>query len=433
MALCHNCDDTRIEYIGNGTQEDYTFPFEYNERNDVAVAYWNADYQVWEPITTGWVFLNDTTLRFDTAPEVNQKLIIYRCTDLSPLPAEFYPGTAIKAQDLNDNFFVLKSAIEEARCAISRQDEKAEEKYWNKVTYDEVATGVEPDIGETVYSTDRWVCTDDAVASTGAICEYVAQELAEEIVTEADVQDGRWTQNTSPLDTDDKVPSTAAITERLDPYFQDYVPSDTPRWRMPGKVWFDNDRVETKFWDQANQTWVTSGVAGPPGPTGPKGTYQTIVSDTAPTQRTDSSALQNGDVWFNSTNAELFVWYDDGQPDSILGKQWVQAVGGAKGVQGEQGGQGPIGPVGPPQNVIVSDTAPTQDENGDPVEEGDLWWNSYDGNLYIYYVDNTGPQWVSCTKSAAGGGQGVVYEFNAPLYELNNIVNFDINLLNTIP
>jgi hypothetical protein len=202
---------------------------------------------------------------------------------------------------------------------------------------------------------------------------------------------------------------------------------------MPGKVWFDNDRVETKFWDQANQTWVTSGVAGPPGPTGPKGTYQTIVSDTAPTQRTDSSALQNGDVWFNSTNAELFVWYDDGQPDSILGKQWVQAVGGAKGVQGEQGGQGPIGPVGPPQNVIVSDTAPTQDENGDPVEEGDLWWNSYDGNLYIYYVDNTGPQWVSCTKSAAGGGEGVVYEFNAPLYELNNIVNFDINLLNTIP
>ena len=32
MALCHNCDDVRIEYIGNGSQTDYTFPFEYNER-----------------------------------------------------------------------------------------------------------------------------------------------------------------------------------------------------------------------------------------------------------------------------------------------------------------------------------------------------------------------------------------------------------------
>ena len=58
-----------------------------------------------------------------------------------------------------------------------------------------------------------------------------------------------------------------------------------------------------------------------------------------------------------------------------------------------------MGPVGPPQNVIVSDIAPIQDENGDPIEEGDLWWNSSDGNLYIYYVDDTGPQWVSCTKS----------------------------------
>ena len=47
----------------------------------------------------------------------------------------------------------------------------------------------------------------------------------------------------------------------------------------------------------------------------------------------------NGDVWFNSTNAELFVWYDDGQPpDSSRSKQWVQAIGGA----------GPQGPPGEP-------------------------------------------------------------------------------------
>ena len=48
MALCHNCDDARIEYIGNGNQTDFTFPFEYNERTDVAVAYWNEDLYVWE-------------------------------------------------------------------------------------------------------------------------------------------------------------------------------------------------------------------------------------------------------------------------------------------------------------------------------------------------------------------------------------------------
>ena len=60
-----------------------------------------------------------TTCTFDEAPETDQKLIIYRCTDLTPL-SEFYPGTAIKAQDLNDNFFIL-AAIEDANYGNARE------------------------------------------------------------------------------------------------------------------------------------------------------------------------------------------------------------------------------------------------------------------------------------------------------------------------
>jgi hypothetical protein len=350
MALCHNCDDVRIEYIGNGSQTDYTFPFEYNERTDVAVAYWNADYQVWEPVAAGWVFLNDTTLRFDPAPETDQKFIIYRCTDLTPLPAEFYPGTAIKAQDLNDNFFVLKSAIEEARCEAQRWSEVSEEKYWNKVPYEEVVAGINPDVGETVYSTDRWVCTDDAVATTQAICDYVEEEIEIRKVVEKDNYEGRWIQN-STNDDDDHFATTAAITDRLDPFFQENTPATSP-WRMPGKLWFDNDDATTRIWDQTNQTWVAAGMTGPPGPIGPTGTYQTIVKDTAPTRRVDNSPLINGDVWFNSTTAELFIWYDDGNPAGSRAKQWVQAIGGS-------GSQGPPGPPGSYTFIqpIVHDTA----------------------------------------------------------------------------
>ena len=40
MALCHDCD-AKIEYIGNGSQTDYSFPFEYNKKSDVSVAFWN--------------------------------------------------------------------------------------------------------------------------------------------------------------------------------------------------------------------------------------------------------------------------------------------------------------------------------------------------------------------------------------------------------
>ena len=130
MALCHNCDDTRTEYIGNGSQTDYTFSFEYYKKSDVSVAFWNEELIAWEdqPVNEGWVFLNETTIRFSPPPEDGQKFIIYRCSDLSPLPAEFYPGTAIKAQDLNDNFFVLSSAIEETRCSIERLEDTLDER-----------------------------------------------------------------------------------------------------------------------------------------------------------------------------------------------------------------------------------------------------------------------------------------------------------------
>ena len=196
MALCHNCDDVRIEYIGNGSQTDYTFPFEYNERQDVAVAFLECRLSgMGTSKLTGWVFLNDTTLRFDEAPENEQKLIIYRCTDLTPLPAEFYPGTAIKAQDLNDNFFVLRNAIEDAKCATERWMKRQRRKYWNKVPYEELTQMPQPDYGETIYSTDRWVCTDDAVATTEAICDKIEEEIDLTKVTEKDNREGRWIQD----------------------------------------------------------------------------------------------------------------------------------------------------------------------------------------------------------------------------------------------
>ena len=41
-------------------------------------------------------------------------------------------------------------------------------------------------------------------------------------------------------------------------------------------------------------------------------------------------------------------------------------------------------------SITVSDTAPT-----DPApENGDLWWKSDDGKLFVYYVDGDSSQWV---------------------------------------
>ena len=53
--------------------------------------------------------------------------------------------------------------------------------------------------------------TDDAIATTEAICEKIEADIAEILVTEPDVRDGRWLQNNSTLDIDTFVPTTAEL------------------------------------------------------------------------------------------------------------------------------------------------------------------------------------------------------------------------------
>lgn len=53
------------------------------------------------------------------------------------------------------------------------------------------------------------------------------------------------------------------------------------------------------------------------------------------------------------------------------------------------------------EGVIISDTAPTTREDGKPLQAGDQWWDSTQGTLYLYYVDDDEGQWV---QSAGDGG-----------------------------
>ena len=228
-------------------------------------------------------------IRFNVTPEYGQEFIIYRCTDLEPLPAEFYPGTAIKAQDLNDNFFVLKTAIEEARCAINRNDDKSEEKYWNKV--------------------------EDTI-----------------------IREQQINGEAEPLLDDEYIFTAAASVARHDSYVQDSRPASLP-YEQPGKVWHDTDAFLDYFWDDNANTWVSfnkSGTNGPPGPAGPPG--KVIVGDTPPTSYPESGSneerdLESGDLWFDSFHVIMYIWYEDN-----TGGQWV-----ATALPGPPGPQGPPG------------------------------------------------------------------------------------------
>ena len=88
---------TEQSYTGNGSTTNYSFTFPYLKSTDVEV-------QVDATVTTAWTFANATTVQFNTAPSNGAKIRILRKTSVDNLTATFYAGSAIKSEDLNDNF-----------------------------------------------------------------------------------------------------------------------------------------------------------------------------------------------------------------------------------------------------------------------------------------------------------------------------------------
>ena len=58
--------------------------------------------------------------------------------------------------------------------------------------------------------------------------------------------------------------------------------------------------------------------------------------------------------------------------------------------------------------AIVSGVAPTTRLNGDPLQDGDLWWNSDSdgGILYVYYEDADSGQWVEASPAGGSSPEG---------------------------
>ena len=115
-------------------------------------------------------------------------------------------------------------------------------------------------------------------------------------------------------------------------------------------------------WNGTDYVWVAQASGG--------GGASVSVSDSAP------SSPSSGDLWFNSTDTKMYVYYSDGSSS-----QWVQT--------------NPTGSTttGGGSSVTVSDSAPA-----DP-SEGDMWFDSRYAVLLVYY----GTQWVNVSGESGSG------------------------------
>ena len=240
-----NCNAVQIEYDGNGSLTDYTFPFLYQIEEEVHVEKWNADTLRYDRITRDqWSFKNATTVEFVSAPDYTFRIM--RETDLEDL-AVFYPGSSIKSDDLNDNFEQLKFAIEEGWCRVSTE----------------------------------FYCYLD---------EYIFDKR--DLVRYQDQRTGTWPQPNNVEATDEVVTSGAAQAERWDTYMSDNVPAKTGANDQPagertqgGKRWYDTDKVLNYIWNDEIEAWVDYNLAGPQGPKGADGHHtgdQSFTSNKRP-------------------------------------------------------------------------------------------------------------------------------------------------------
>jgi hypothetical protein len=100
---------TSIEsnYVGDGNTKLYTITFPFITQDDVTVALNGV-------LTSQYTFANNYTISFNTAPLTGVAIQIKRDTQTVAIENVFYPGSAIRAKDLNDNFTQSLYVIQEA-------------------------------------------------------------------------------------------------------------------------------------------------------------------------------------------------------------------------------------------------------------------------------------------------------------------------------
>ena len=97
---------TQNSYTANGSTDTFSFTFQYLATTDIKVKLNGVD-------TTAYTLPTATTVKLNSMPSNGDKIIIYRNTDNDNKKATFYPGSAIKAEDLNNNLDQILYTVQE--------------------------------------------------------------------------------------------------------------------------------------------------------------------------------------------------------------------------------------------------------------------------------------------------------------------------------
>jgi hypothetical protein len=140
------------------TNKLFSITFPYLEITDVDV-YLNGTLQT---ITTQYSFANATTIEFVTAPPSGAVILLDRSTDDAALQATFFPGSSIKAADLNADFDQTLYVVQEIN---NKAVKKTDPLYANKTYIDTQDATKVTKAGDTM--TGNLVMSGNKITSVG--------------------------------------------------------------------------------------------------------------------------------------------------------------------------------------------------------------------------------------------------------------------------
>jgi hypothetical protein len=247
---------TSNTYTGNGSNKLFSITFPYLDTTDIDV-YLNGTLQT---ITTHYFFANATTVEFVAAPANGVSVRIQRDTDNTGNKSTFFPGSSIRAADLNENFdqalFVRQELIDTS---------------WNNTT-------------QTIESVETWVSSDAYIATTQATDQRVDFKIDTALTGDVFGSDG--------VSITDNSPGSGQITVGL----------------TAGSVDLDRikdaDIITTAEQDAGSPSWVSDDTKIPTIGASAK-RFDTIVQTGTPV----ASNYQVGKTWLqNDANKTLSVW-----------------------------------------------------------------------------------------------------------------------------
>jgi hypothetical protein len=290
--------NVKNEYTGDGSTTLFSFTFPYIDPSHVKV-FLDSVEQV---IETEYTLVNATTVGFVTAPSDGSAVVIRRVTTNDNLQATFFPGSAIRARDLNDNFTQSLYATQESEVTADESSASAAAAEASASAAATSATQAQSDASQAQLDASQ-AQTDAANALTSATNAQASADQAQTDATQAAADAASAAADAASVaNINASLEISGGKLNTLLPINVAngvLLPDEYVAFEEEGAIRYNDsaDRLELR----TPQGWETAAGGSKIGTTPP-------------------SPVSVGDNWFDPDTGRTYVYYDDG--DSL---QWVEA------------------------------------------------------------------------------------------------------------